>query len=48
MNNTIGRWEIPSLGLEKLALREVPRPVPRRSRSIFAMPKWPATAWATL
>jgi NADPH:quinone reductase-like Zn-dependent oxidoreductase len=29
MNSTMNRWEIPSLGLEKLALREVPRPVPK-------------------
>jgi NADPH:quinone reductase-like Zn-dependent oxidoreductase len=29
MNSTMNRWEIPSLGLDKLALREVPRPDPK-------------------
>jgi NADPH:quinone reductase-like Zn-dependent oxidoreductase len=34
MNSTMSRWEIPSLGLEKLALREVPRPVPKAGEII--------------
>ncbi|ABE36853.1 zinc-binding dehydrogenase family protein [Paraburkholderia xenovorans LB400] len=29
MNSTMNRWEIPSLGLDKLVRREVPRPVPK-------------------
>jgi NADPH:quinone reductase-like Zn-dependent oxidoreductase len=29
MDNTVKRWEIPSLGIHKLALRDVPRPVPK-------------------
>jgi len=29
MNSTMNRWEIPSLGLDKLAPREVPRPAPK-------------------
>jgi NADPH:quinone reductase-like Zn-dependent oxidoreductase len=29
MRDTISRWEIPSFGLDKLALRDIPRPVPR-------------------
>ncbi|OTP74377.1 zinc-dependent alcohol dehydrogenase family protein [Caballeronia sordidicola] len=29
MNTTINRWEVPSLGLDKLALRTAPRPVPK-------------------
>lgn len=29
MDSTINRWEIPSLGLDQLALRAVPRPTPK-------------------
>jgi NADPH:quinone reductase-like Zn-dependent oxidoreductase len=29
MSSTVKRWEIPSLGVDRLALREVPRPVPK-------------------
>jgi NADPH:quinone reductase-like Zn-dependent oxidoreductase len=29
MNDAMSRWEIPSLGLDKLTLRSAPRPVPK-------------------
>ena len=29
MHDTISRWEIPSFGLDKLALREIQRPIPK-------------------
>ncbi|MFT4509589.1 zinc-dependent alcohol dehydrogenase family protein [Caballeronia sp. 15711] len=34
MSRTMNRWEIPSLGLERLVLREVPRPEPKAGEII--------------
>jgi NADPH:quinone reductase-like Zn-dependent oxidoreductase len=37
MNSTMKRWEIPSLGLDKLAMHDVPRPVPKAGEVIVAV-----------